>query len=219
VGQQLRFLKKNLGHIETLLKVFSKISPLDLDKKQKQYLETLHTVYAQQYQMHSTRTKRIDNRIVNIHQPHVRPIVRGKDGKKVEFGSKIQLSLSNGFAFIDKLSWDNFNEGGYLQESVNLYKKRFGYYPKEVLADKIYCTRANRKILKVLNIELRAKPLRRPSIAAALSNQVSPGERNPVEGKFGQAKAGYSMDCIKVKLKTTGESWIASLILVLTLIK
>ncbi|WP_207632618.1 transposase, partial [Foetidibacter luteolus] len=181
------------------------------------YLMVLHTVYNQQYQMHSTRSCRAEDRIVNIHQPHVRPIVRGKDGKKVEFGSKLQVSLSGGFALLDKLSWDNFNEGGSLKESVTLYKKRLGYYPAEVLADKIYCTRENRKVLKEWGIALRAKPLGRPA-KEALHIQVSPGERNPIEGKFGQAKAGYNMECIKAKLQNTSESWIASIILVLNLV-
>lgn len=213
-GKQLRFLKRNLTHIEMLLKAYVRFP---LNHKDLKYLMVLHTVYGQQYQMHSTHTHRIDDRIVNIHQPHVRPIKRGKDGKKVEFGSKLQVSLSDGFALIDKLSWDNFNEGGCLKESVALYKQRFGYYPQTVLADKIYCTRDNRKLLKESGIELRAKPLGRPS-AAALSNQVSPGERNPIEGKFGQAKAGYNMECIKAKLSSTSESWIASIVLVLNLV-
>ncbi len=42
-------------------------------------------------------------------------------------------------------------------------------------------------------------------------NHVSPGERNPFEGKFGQAKIAYGMNNIldfTVKLKTTSESWI-----------
>jgi hypothetical protein len=52
----------------------------------------------------------------------------------------------------------------------------------------------------------------------ALSNQVSPGERNPIEGKFGQAKTGYGLDRIKARLSQTSESWIASIILVLNLI-
>lgn len=213
-GQQLRFLRRNLAHIDMLLKAYRCFPLRYQDLK---YLMVLHTVYDQQYQMHSTHTNRIDDRIVNIHQPHVRPIKRGKDGKKVEFGSKLQVSLSNGFTLIDKLSWDNFNEGSCLKESVTLYRQRFGYYPKKVLADKIYCTRENRKLLKELGIELRAKPLGRPA-ASALSNQVSPGERNPIEGKFGQAKAGYNMECIKAKLLTTSESWIASIILVLNLV-
>lgn len=213
-GKQLRFLKRNLTHIGTLLKAYIRFP---LRPKEQKYLLVLHTVYDQQYQMHSTHTNRIDDRIVNIHQPHVRPIKRGKDGKKVEFGSKIQVSLSDGFALIDKLSWDNFNEGGWLQISVEQYRQRFGYYPQAVLADKIYCTRYNRNTLRELGIELRAKPLGRPA-ASALHNQVSPGERNPVEGKFGQAKAGYNMECIKAKLRTTSESWIASIILVLNLV-
>lgn len=167
--------------------------------------------------MHGTRTHRVDDRIVNIHQPHVRPIKRGKDGKKVEFGSKIQASLTGGFVLIDKLSWDNFNEGGCLKASVEQYKRRFGYYPESVLADKIYCTRENRKYLKDLRIKLKAKPLGRPA-GTALSNQVSPGERNPIEGKFGQAKVGYNMECIKAKLRTTSESWISAIILVLNLV-
>jgi transposase, IS5 family len=213
-GQQLRYLRRNLEHIESLIAAYE-TSPLKL--KDLEYCLTLKTVYEQQFKMHSTRTHTVENRIVNIHQPHVRPIVRGKERNKVEFGSKIQASLSNGFVLIDKLSWDNFNEGKILQESVNLYKRRYGYYPKEVLADKIYCNRENRKWLNEIKIELRAKPLGRPS-KEALSNQVSPGERNPIEGKFGQAKVGYGLDNIKAKLKATSESWIASITLVLNLV-
>lgn len=213
-GQQLRFLRRNLAHSDMLLKAYE---CFPLRYQYLKYLMVLHTVYDQQYQMHITHTNRIDDRIVNINQPYVRPVKRGKDGKKVEFGSKLQVSLSDGFALIDKLSWDNFNQGSCLRESVALYKQRFGYYPKTVLADKIYCTRENRKLLKDLSIELRAKPLGRPAVSA-LSNQVSPGERNPIEGKFGQAKAGYNMECIKAKLVTTSESWIASIILVLNLV-
>lgn len=212
-GKQIRFLRRNLAHIDRLIAAYDKFP---LKRKDHKYLLVLHTVYEQQYQMHSTRTKRIDHRIVNIHQAHVRPIVRGKDGKKVEFGSKLQVSLSGGFAMVDKLNWENFNEGGALVSSVELYKRRFGYYPEKVFADKIYCTRANRHFLKELGIKLHAKPLGRPS-ASALSNHVSPGERNPIEGKFGQAKAGYNMECIKAKLQRTSESWIASIVLVLNL--
>ncbi len=64
---------------------------------------------------------------------------------------------------------------------------------------------------------LRSKPLGRPS-KEALSNPVSPGERNPIEGKFGQAKVGYGLECIKAKLKATSESWIAAITLVLNLV-
>ena len=48
---------------------------------------------------------------------------------------------------------------------------------------------------------------------------VSPGERNPIEGKFGQAKAGYGLNRIKARLRDTSETWIACIFLVLNLVK
>lgn len=217
-GTQIRYLRRNLQHITDLLLSYSQqhiahpLKQRDID-----YLQTLELVYQQQNTMHSTRTHKIENRIVNLHQTHVRPIVRGKEGKKVEFGSKLQVCLVNGFTHLDKLSWDNFNEGQSLQASVQLYREKYGFYPAEVLADQIYCNRANRSWLKEKNILLRAKPLGRPR-KKALPNPVSPGERNPIEGKFGQAKVGYGLDNISAKLKTTSGSWIAAIVLVLNLV-
>jgi hypothetical protein len=52
-----------------------------------------------------------------------------------------------------------------------------------------------------------------------VSIHLSPGERNPIEGKFGQAKTGYGLNRIKARLKGTSETWIASIILVLNLVK
>ena len=103
-----------------------------------------------------------------------------------------------------------------MMDYVEKYRVRFGCYPREVLADQIYCTRANRAALKEKGIRLLAKPLGRPS---AVSNHVSPGERNPVEGKFGQAKTAYGLNRIRARLQNTSESWIASIILVLNLVK
>jgi hypothetical protein len=48
---------------------------------------------------------------------------------------------------------------------------------------------------------------------------LSPGERNPIEGKFGQAKIAYGLDNIKAKLQQTSESWIACIALVLNLVR
>lgn len=168
--------------------------------------------------MFEGQSHQVADRIVSIHQPHVRPIVRGKARAKTEFGAKIHLSLVDGFSFLDILSRDAFNEGSHLTDYVEKYRKRFGFYPAKVLADKLYCTRENRNWLKEKNIKLAAKPLGRPS-AKAVENHVSPGERNPIEGKFGQAKNGYGMNPIKVRLKNTSQSWIASIILVLNLVK
>jgi IS5 family transposase len=144
-------------------------------------------------------------------------LVRGKANSNVAFGSKIQVSLMQGYAFLDGLSWDAFNEGTRLLCTVEKYKSRFGYDPKEVLVDKIYCTRANSKSLKELDIKLHAKPLGRPKKREPY--QVTAGERNPIEGKFGQAKTAYGHNRIKARLQQTSESWIATIVLVLNLVK
>lgn len=214
VRKQLNYLKRNLKSIDKLLDAYQTIP---LNRHQYKYLLVIHTLYDQQRTMFETRTHSIDHRIVSIHQPHVRPIVRGKTNANVEFGAKIQVSLMNGFAFLDDLSWEAFNEGTRLMASVEKYKALFGYYPKEVLVDKIYCNRANRAALKELKIILRAKPLGRPK--AVDVEHVRPGERNPIEGKFGQAKTAYGLNRVKARLQQTSQSWIATIVLVINLVK
>lgn len=215
VRQQLQYLRRNIKTIEKQLDSFQSF-PLPHKLQRKYWI--IQTLYAQQQEMYEARTHKVADRIVSIHQPHVRPIVRGKSRAKTEFGSKIHLSLVEGYSFLDIISWDAFNEGSCLMDYVEKYRERFGFYPAKVLADKIYCSRENRKHLKEKGIRLAAKPLGRPS-AKAVGKHVSPGERNPIEGKFGQAKNGYGMNRIRARLKDTSQSWIASIILVLNLVK
>ena len=213
VGSQLRFLSRNLRSINKMLDCYVQFP---LEPKDHKNLLVISTLFEQQKQMYDNHNHSIENRIVSIHQPHVRPIVRGKSHAKVEFGAKIHVSLIDGIAFLDELSWEAYNEGSHMMDYVERYKKRFGFYPKEILADQIYCTRSNRAALKEKRIKLLAKPLGRPP---AVSIHLSPGERNPIEGKFGQAKTGYGLNRIRARLKGTSETWIASIILVLNLVK
>lgn len=218
VGKQLRYLRRNLGHIEELLDLndalgFSFPLPKDLHR----YYWIIQLLYDQQLEMFEERKRKVDNRLVSIHQPHVRPIVRGKAKASTEFGAKIHLSMIDGVAFLDVLSWDAFNEGTHLRSCVESYKSSYGYYPEKVLVDKIYANRENRKWLKQEGIKISAKPLGRPS-AKAVANHIRPGERNRIEGKFGQAKVAYGMNRIRARLQQTSESWIASIVLVLNLV-
>ena len=94
--------------------------------------------------MYDNRTHSVADRIVSISQPHIRPIVRGKAKSPVEFGMKFDLSVDNqGFARIEKNSFDAYNESEVLIEALERYKKRHGYYPERVLVDKIYRNRKN----------------------------------------------------------------------------
>jgi IS5 family transposase len=213
--KQLSCLRRNIKNIYVLLSHF-KVIPFD--RKQYKYFLVIQTFYDQQSEMHKKRIHTIADRIVSIHQPHVRPIVRGKANAKVEFGAKIDVSITNGFAFLEESSWDAYNEGTTLIATVERYRKRTGCYPKKVFADKIYCNRANRKRLKELKIDLVAKALGRPSKAME-PNHIRPGDRNPIEGKFGQAKTAYGLNRIKARLSNTSLSWIATIIMVLNLVK
>ncbi|PTQ57778.1 MAG: putative transposase, IS5 family [Candidatus Carbobacillus altaicus] len=53
-----------------------------------------------------------------------------------------------------------------MQEVAEAYRKRYGYNPEAILADKIFRTRANLKYCKERGIRLSGPPLGRPSPAS-----------------------------------------------------
>jgi len=192
-------------------------------------LEVLQELYNQQYFMWSHRTHRCDHRIVSISQPHVRPIVRGKAGSPVEFGAKISVSLIDGFCFIDRLSWENYNESTDFQMQIERYKDRYGCYPSSVHADKIYLTRENRRLCQKYNCRLSGKPLGRPKVVTQENKEKLRAEKKlrnqdyidriAIEGRFGVGKRRYGMDRIKSKLAITSECEIQITAIVMNLDK
>ena len=76
-------------------------------------ISVITTVYRQQNNhFHSGDAREsIPNRVVSVNKPYVRPIVRGKEVKNVEFGAKCNNILVDGISFIEKLSFNAFNEG------------------------------------------------------------------------------------------------------------
>ena len=223
IKQQLQYLRRNLKNIDQIVDNNSSVLNA-LDAKQYKYLLVIKELYRQQSEMFVEKKNSIQNRIVSIHQPHVRPMVRGKQGKNVEFGAKINVSLQQGYARIDQMDFEAFNEGVYLKEQVENYKQLHGYYPELVQTDDIYMTRENRKYLKDNNIRHTGKPLgRKPKIALskyeAQKLKIERNERNHIEGKFGQGKTKYKLNKIMAKLEDTSKSWIATIIFVMNIIK
>jgi len=228
IKQQLQYLRRNLGHIETLLDALpSPEIPLKFVWLRRYWI--IQHVYEQQQQMYDSKTRRCDDRIVSIHQPHVRPIMRGKANKRVEFGAKLGVSLDRfGLASVDHLSWDAYHEAQDLPEHVERYRERHGVYPEKVLADPLYGTRSNRDYLKGKGIVFAGKPLGRPrketqenkSELKALKEQRREDyrQRIPIEGKFGQGKNGYGLNYIRAKTARTSEAWINSIFLVMNLL-
>jgi len=228
IGQQLRYLKRNLGTIDILLKEDNALARLSC--YEQRCLETIRLLYTQQLTMYESRTHSIADRIVSISQPHVRPIVRGKAGKKVEFGAKVSIShLKDGYVVVDRLSWDAYNEGADLIGQIENYRERFGHHPASVHADTIYRTRENLAYCKERGIRLSGKPLGRPKketvenqeALQALRKQRRQDEidRIPVEGKFGNVKRKGTLNRIMAKLAHTSESVIHIGFIVLNLDK
>ncbi|QQE76649.1 IS5 family transposase [Brevibacillus composti] len=219
IGKQLRYVARNLRIIHDLA---SRQSLTLLSRKQYRDLLVIQELYRQQRMMFEYKTHQIEDRIVSIRQPHIRPIVRGKAKARVEFGAKISVSMVNGYAFLERLSWDGFNEGVTLIQSLEAYKRRFGCYPKAVLADQIYRTRENRAFCKAHGIRLSGPALGRPAQGEEVAKQrrvarQDASKRNAIEGKFGEGKRKYGLGRIRACLAKTSETVIALQLLVMNL--
>jgi hypothetical protein len=172
-------------------------------------------LYRQQQEMYDEDKCRIDNRIVNLSKPHVRPIIRGKAGKKTEFGAKISISDDNGFVEVDRISWDNYNEANDLIERAKRYKQERGYYPARICADAIYMTVDNKKFCREHGIRLSGRA--RKKEAGDLTVQSTEQQelfksdlrkRSVIEGRIGTSKRKYGLDRILTKLVSTSRSVI-----------
>jgi hypothetical protein len=163
--------------------------------------------------MYEERTHKVDNRIVSISQPHIRPIVRGKVNAPVEFGAKAATARIGGFSFVIHMSYENFSEAKYLKESVEEYRRIFGFYPAVVICDKLYGTRENRDYCKSKGIRLSGPKLGRKSeeIKEAERRQayLDNCERNAIEGDYGILKRKYGLDRVMAKLDGTGFTTIS----------
>ena len=241
IKKQLGYLKRNLSHIEKLLgqivllkenQELPGMIPSTKDaypmrfpcsKRDQKIYWVIQHIYQQQKYMYDNSTHSVADRIVNIYQPYVRPIPRGKDKQATEFGAKISASEVDGISRVEHISWDQFNESIDLELQVTAFKNTHGHYPELLLADKIYLNRKNRAWLKEKGIRIVGKPLGRPP-----KQQLSPhqkrkqkkeqNQRNLIEGKFGQAKNAYGLNNIQAKRSDTSESWIACIFFVMNLV-
>lgn len=156
----------------------------------------------------------VDDRIVSLSQLWVRPIVMGKSKTPTEFGAKISISVVNEYTFIDKISFDAYNEGDHnkFEAVVERYHERFGYYPERILADKIYRSRKNRGLCRRHGIRLSGPTLGRPGknhMEEIRQELKEIGERNAVERKFGNGKRKLGLGLIMAKLKETTGNMIS----------
>ena len=217
IGKQLTYLRRDLDAIDGKLSLGK-----SLTTRQTERLDTIRTIYEQQKYMYDNRIHSVPDRIVSVSQPFVRPIVRGKAGRPVEFGAKLDISVVDGWTRLEYCSFDAYNEAGNLQEMAERFQEREGHYPSRILADKIYRNRENLSYCKEHGIRLSGPALGRPKKGETrdmAQDYRDECERVEVERRFSLAKRKCGMGLVAAKLRETAAHVIAMSVLVLNLRK
>lgn len=191
--QQLSYVKRDIAYLEEFMS--DGYAP---EARGIPLLLTIFKLYEQQQYMYDNKVHSVENRIVSISQPWIRPIVRGKLNAPVEFGAKLDISIdTDGYARIEKTSFDAYNESGSLKKAAERYKERTGHYPERILADQIYRTRENRSFCKEQGIRLSGPKLGRPNPVTTKTDKKLEYQDNTdriaVEREFSREKRCYGL--------------------------
>jgi hypothetical protein len=206
----IQYVDRNLQQLDLLLSEFQNRVNQNMTtikdwkiEKMTANIAVAKEILAQQIHMATTRGRSVANRIVSFHWPEIRPMVRGKEGKSVEFGPKAHVGLVDGYVLLDHFQFDAFHEGVRLSESLDKHVSRFGQQPDLVLADQIYANRNNRQLLKDRHIEHGFKRMGRPPDESKVVKKKyrqqyrkRQDERNPIEGAFGHLKNHVNLNKI-----------------------
>lgn len=170
----------------------------------------IRKVLAQQTKIFETG-KSVPDRIVSISKSYVRPIVRGKEVKQVEFGAKVNMIQFDGINFIDHISFDPFNESTRFIDSIRYSRTLFGKIT-HISADDIYATNANRKWCTSQNITTNFKRKGRAGKyeehRQIIASELQKERATRMEGSFGTEKQHYSLDKIKAGTELNEILWI-----------
>ena len=177
--------------------------------KEKSLVEIVTRVYRQQRNHFDSGNRResIPDRIVSVSKPYVRPIVRGKEVKSVEFGAKCNNIMVDGISFIEKLSFNAFNEGTRLQHCVKMHRRLFGVDVKKIGGDTSYAGTGNRDFCRENGIQTsfvkRGRPSQEKKETDFVRQELARVRATAMEGSFGTQKEHYAMRRIKARKKET----------------
>lgn len=205
--QLLKFMLR-LGEC---LKVLQQRHQFSYSNKERKMLGIIETVYNQQHELLYGDREKVVHRIVSIHKPYLRPIVRGKEVKPVEFGPKIHKIQVDGISFIEYLSYEAFNESTRLKQSVAWHQKHFGIL-RQLGADGIYATNENRRYCTKMSIATNFTPKGKEGKLAeqkhAMRSALSNARSTLLEGSFGNEKNHYLLNKVKARTQPTEVAWI-----------
>ena len=181
-----------------------------LTVREKSDIEIITRMYRQQknHFLNNDSRESIPNRIVSLSKPHLRPIVRGKEVKSVEFGAKVNNILVDGISFIEKLSFNAFNEGTRLVHCLKMHKRLFGVEAKKVGGDTGYAGTENRDYCKANGIQTsfvkRGRPFgEKKKEKDLVRKELARVRATAMEGSFGTQKEHYDLRRVKARTKRT----------------
>ena len=180
-----------------------------LTVREKSTMDIITKAYRQQKNHFNSNDPResIPDRIVSISKPYVRPIVRGKETKNVEFGAKCNNILVDGISFIEKIPFNAFNEGTRLEHCIKMHKRLFKVDAKKIGGDTGYAGTSNRELCKELGIQTSFVKRGRPSLEKKekdfVRQELARVRATVMEGSFGTQKEHYAMRRIKARKKKT----------------
>ena len=173
-------------------------------------LSVIRKVLVQEKEMFEGR--KVSDRIVSIDRHYVRPIVRGKENKSVDFGAKVNNIQIDGISFIEHLSFKAFNEGIRLKDCIRMQQKLMNVRVRCVAADSIYANNANRKFCTKYGISTsfvrKGRAAKDEQLRRVLRSELSRERATRLEGSFGTQKQHYSLSRIKARNRKTEILWI-----------
>jgi hypothetical protein len=204
----LYLLGKLLGLLREIEYQFQ--DKLDLPEKYHERIKVIRKVLKQQQEIFETGGS-VPERIVSISKSYIRPIVRGKETKPVEFGAKVNMIQFDGINFIEHLSFDAFNEGTRLVKSIRYGRSLFGKIT-HISADDIYATNANRKYSTaahiVTNFKRKGRAGKHEQHRLIISRELRKERATRMEGSFGTEKEYYGLQKIKARTELNEILWI-----------
>lgn len=203
----LLLLDKFNGELDRLEAQYGKV----MTKGQYRRRATTKKIYSQQYNYFHKGEKPKD-RIVSLDKDYIRPIVRGKETKTVEFGAKVNKLQIDGISFLEHLSFDAFHEGNRFQDTVFRAQRLTRTKTKLAGADAIYATNKNRRFASKNNVRTDFKRKGRASEhekqRKQLAMAITKERASRLEGSFGTEKEHYHLKKIKARTKKTEILWI-----------
>ena len=203
-----------LNLLDKFIKILDDVTSsyeIELPDRYYKRIETIKEIYRQQYNLF-TKGEKPKNRIVSISKFYVRPIVRGKEIKSVEFGAKVNKIQIDGINFIEHISFDNFNEGTRLISSVLLAEWLTGVKTRILGGDGIYATNKNRKFISFRKIQTdfkqKGKKGKYYEQKQTLSKIITKERASRLEGSFGKEKEHYHLRKVKAKTQSNEILWI-----------